>query len=367
MKSYTIPAVLFLGVCLNTSGSLRALGVLGEASMANSSILGFQKQSRDLEAVEKRRLWESLKANSPYHSIDVSYTKKTVVPAAIFQKRLEKLNQIKQEMAKKHQDRWRNLEVRTQGFVNLANEHIILSRERVRIQGLKKIRIDITFFAGDTESSPKTRELVNIFHNGTFYFINKTERRIEIYDKPQFRGTRGFSMLHAGKIAGNLRITSDIMVAVDPNSAEKLKAARKNKYNYLGTVPVSGKLTEHIECVNAVDGKRRYELFVDSNDWGSCHKIVWHDIKSGQASKMIEFKDFSIVKKRNDLYPHTIIHTYFEKEGKEKRREVIRVHQVATDLPVTDESLQIKTDEFVGYEIVDYRSSPPLRTLNSAK
>jgi len=359
--------VLFFAVCLNASGSPRGLGVLGEVNMVNSSISGFQKQSRDLEAVEKRLLWESLKANPPYYSIDVSYTKKTVVPADIFQKRLEKLKQRVQELAKKYQHRWRNLEVRTQGFVNSANEHVILSRERVRIERLKKVRTDITFFAGDSESSPKTREIVNIYHDGTFYFINKTEQRIEIYDKPQFRGSSGFPMLHAGKLTGYLGINCDIVVAADSNSVKSVKGRTKKKYRYMGSVTVSGRLTEHLECVNIDDQKKEYELFLDPNNWGLCHKINWYNKNIGRISKTSEFRDFRVLTPTNDLYPHTMIHRKFGEEGKEKERQVAKVSHVLTGLPFPDEILDIKVREFADFEIVDYRFSPPLKTFNHIK
>jgi len=359
--------VLCLAVCLNASGSPRGLGLLGEVNIVNSNISGSKKQSRDLEAVEKQHLWESLKANPPYYSIDVSYAKKTVVPADIFQKRLEKLKQRAQEMEKNHQQRWRNLEVRTQGFVNPANEHVILSRERVRIERLKKVRTDITFFAGDSESSPKTREIVNLYHDGTFYFINKTEQRIEIYDKPQFRGSSGSPMLHAGKIAGYLGITLDIVVAVDPNSVKRVKDGTKKKYKYAGGVTVNGKLTEHIECVNTDNEKKEYDLFLDPNNWGLCHKISWNDKDTGHISKTSEFRDFSLLKQTNDLYPHTIIQRKFGEEGKEKERQETKVSRVVTGLPIPDEILDIKVREFADFEIIDYRFSPPLKTFNHIK
>ncbi len=367
MKSYAMAIVLFFVVCLNDSGSASGLGVLCEVNMVNSSISSFQKQSRDLEAIEKRRLRESLKANPRYYSIDVSYTRKMVVPAAIFQKRLEKLKQGAQDLVKRHQQSWRNLEVRTPGFVNSANEHVILSRERVRREGLRKIRTDITFFAGDSESSPKTRESVNIYYDGTFYFINKTERRIEIYDKPQFRGASGARMLHAGKVAGHPGISSDIRVAADPDSIKNVKARTRKKYRHVGVVRVNGKLTEHLECVNVRDGKREYELFLDPNNWGLCHKIAWYNKDTGGISKTSEFGDFSVLKPTSELYPHTMVHRKFDKEGKEYEREEIGVSRGVTGLAIPDEILDINRREFADFETFDLRFSPELKPLNHTK
>lgn len=321
-------------------------------------------ESRPLNRDEKQYLLNSLRASPAYYSIDITYEQRDIVPGDIAQKNIEMMGKKTEEWGKKYN--WSNPKFHPIGFFNSNREYVVLTKEKVKVEGAMRSRKDITYFSGE-DATAVSRKITNIYNNRAFYYINKGEKTIHISEEPKFESISPLHFLHCGRLTCNMGIVGDIVRIADPNYGQKRVVVSRKEFLDGGTVQIDGSLAKQIECFNIDKVQKEYALFLDPNNWGICRKIIWYDIESGRASKMSEFKNFSIVKEGNDLYPHTIIYTYFDKEGKEEQKEVINISQVATNLPVADESLQTKTQDFADYEITDYRFSPPLKTLNSLK
>jgi len=319
-------------------------------------------ESIPLNCGEKQRLLNALKENPPYYSIDVTCEIRNIIPGDMAQENIEIQENRAKILGEKYN--WGTTKFKPIGFFDSNGEYVVLTKERAKVEGAMRIRKDITYFSGESATAV-SREITNIYNNGVFYFVNKGNKDIKISGKPNFESTSPLHFITCGKLIYNMDIVRDIVKIADPNYEQKKAGVNRKKFLDKGSVQINNSLAKQIECFNVDKSQKEYILFLDPNDWGICHKIVWYDVESGQVSKMSEFKKFSIVRESNDLYPHTIIHTYFDKEGKEGKKEIINIFQVRTNPAVVDESFQIKTEEFENYEITDYRLSPPLKTLNS--
>ncbi len=327
--------------------------VLGESRVENRATSGKKDMSQGLGET----LREAMRANPPLRSIDVSYTRRTSVPAEVYKKRIEGMMRL---LIKKGKERgFSNLEFRSPGFMDEANEHVVLTSERVRIESPYRVRTDVTYFADDSRTT-KTRAIVNMYYDGVFYFIDRTQQTIEIYEEPRFEGTGGALMLCAGKLSGHLKVAGVIVLASDPNSAVIPEGKVRKKCHCIGATEIAGMSSVQIECGDADDNKKDYDLFLDPNDLGLCLNIVQYDRKTLRIVETREYGQFRTLKGGGGLYPYIMTQRKYDPEGNAIETETIVVSDATTHVTISDQEFDLENDEFAGYEIIDHRSEKAL-------
>jgi len=314
-----------------------------------------ETSARSLTNEEKTRLYDSMKRrNGAPLTIDVSFTKKVVTkPEAV--KRIKEARMEKTKILRKKL----NSDSITLGSYEIAlpdGSEIRLSETRIRIGTGLTLRKDTTIFA-NTDKTQTRREATTIntgyAKDSPSYEIDYKLKRVWIRTGWRWSGRK---VLRFGKV--DEFIVMDIVRSCSPNRSQRAKARKKKDFLHRGTAAVDGKVVEgkvvdEIECIDLENGKAKYRISLDPNDWQICRKIVWYDDKSGLASKIVEYKQFAKAKGSGELFPRLVIRRHFDKEGKEEKVETINITDVVIGLPISDDVF--KFDVPTDYTIIDNR------------
>lgn len=306
-----------------------------------------ETSARSLTDEEKTRLYDSMKRrNGAPLTIDVSYTMKTVTkPEAAKRKEEARMEKTKILRKKLNSD---SITLVSVGIALPDGSEIRLSETRTRIGTGLTLRKDTTIFANTekTETHYKATTInTGYAKDSPSYEIDHKLKRVWIRIGWRWSGRK---VLRFGKVDEG--ILMDIVRLCSPKWHAKLS---KNKdFSYKGTGNVDGKVVDGIECIDP-NGKVKYSISLDTQDWRICRKIVWYDNKSGLASKIVEYKQFAKAKGSGELFPRLVIRRYFDKEGKEEKVETINITEVMIGLPISDDVF--KFDVPTDYTIIDNR------------
>jgi len=307
--------------------------------------------ARPLGDNEKTRLYNSMKRrNGAPLTIDVLLTKEVVTkPEAVRRLKQATMEETKMLREKLNDD---SVTLVSVGIPSVDGSEIRLSKTRTRIGFGLKLRNDTTVFA-NKEKTETNYEATTIntgyAKDSPSYEIDHKLKRVSIWS----RRWSGRKVLRFGKV--DEPIVIDIGRSCGPNRSQRAKAFEKKDFLHAGTGTVDGKVVDEIECIDLENGKAKYRISLDPNDWHICRKIVWYDDKSGLVSKIVEYKEFAKASGSGELFPRLVIWRHFDKQGKEEKVETINVTDVTIGLAIPEEvfKLDVPTD----YTIVDHREA----------
>ena len=296
---------------------------------------------------EKTRLYDSLKGQRYVDlTIDVSLSEEVVtMPELVNKIKQASIEETKILRKKSNND---SITLESVGIALPGGSEIRLTERRIRIGSGLKIRNDTTIFANKEKT--KTNYEATTINTGfrkdsPSYEIDHKLKRASIWSGRRWSGRK---VLRFGKVDEG--ILMDIVRLSNPKWHAKL--SKKNDFSYKGTGNVDGKIVDGIECIDP-NGKVKYSISLDTQDWRICRKIVWYDNKSGLASKIVEYKQFAKAKGSGELFPRLVIRRHFDKEGKEEKAETINITDVVIGLPISDDVF--KFDVPTDYTIIDNR------------
>lgn len=299
---------------------------------------------------EKTRLYDSMKRrNGAPLTIDVSYTTKTVTESEAARRRKEaRMERTKILRKESNSD---SITLESVGIALPDGSEIRLSETRIRIGTGLTLRKDTTIFANTekTETHYKATTInTGYAKDSPSYEIDHKLKRVWIRIGWRWSGRK---VLRFGKV--DEFMVMDVVRSCRPNRSQRAKAFEKKDFLPAGTATVDDKVVDEIECINLENGKAKYRISLDPNDWQICRRIVWYDDKSGLASKIVEYKEFTKAKGTGELFPRLVIRRYFDKEGKEEKVETINITDVVIGLPISDDVF--KFDVPTDYTIIDNR------------
>jgi len=303
---------------------------------------------------EKTRLYNSMKRrNGAPLTIDVSYTTKTVTePEAAKRKEEARMERTKILRKESNSD---SITLVGVGIALPDGSEIRLSETRTRIGTGLKLRKDTTVFA-NKEKTETNYEATTIntgyAKDSPSYEIDHKLKRVWIRTGWRWSGRK---VLRFGKV--DEPMVMDIWRSCSPNRSQRAKAFEKKDFLLSGTAAVDGKVVDEIECIDLENGKAKYRISLDPNDWQICRRIVRFESKSGLVSNIVEYKEFAKAKGTGELFPRLIIRRYFDKDGKEEKVETINVRNVVIGLPISEDIFKLDVPD--GYSIIDNRVSPP--------
>ena len=313
-------------------------------------LIMFEAESfaRALRDEEKTRLYGSVKAQSYVGlTIDVSLTEVAVTKS----KAVNKINQAVREETKRLRKELNDdsITLESLGIALPDGSEVRLSAKRIRIGSALKMRVDTTIFANQemTETNYEETTINSLFD------MNTPSYQIDHKLKQAFINNlrwSGREVLRLGKVDED--ILMDILRLCTP---KRHTSTPKNKqFSYKGSGRRAGKIVDEIECT-APNGDVKYSIFLDSNNWAICRKIVRYDTKSGLASKIVEYKEFSKAVGSGELFPRLVIRCYFDKEGEDEKVETVDITNVAIGLPISEDIFKFNVPS--EYRIFDMRSN----------
>jgi len=305
---------------------------------------------RSLTGQERIRLFDSTKnrSNVPL-TMDISFTKRVLTKPEVARKRREATMEETKELREKTKND--SITMRSVNIPLPDGSEIRLSETRTRIGTGGRLRSDTTVFANmeKTETwSEVTKINTGYGKNSPSYLIDHKLKQCWIRND---RRWSGYKVLRFGKI--DPLIVLDIALSCDPNSPPHVEGLVSKNFLHSSVAAADGKVVDEIECINLENGKAKYRISLDPNDWQICRRIVWFDSKSGLASKIVEYKQFAKAKESGELFPRLVIRRYFDKEGKVEKVETINVSNVVIGLPISDDVF--KFDVPTDYTIIDNR------------
>jgi len=301
--------------------------------------------ARPLSDDEKERLYSTTRGwlNVVDMTIDVSFMQEIVMSPEAVRKRRQAWDEHVKELSKKVGPS----RIESTGISSPDGSDTRLIEKRIRIGNLLNMRVDSVLFANKEKTETKSeRTSVNAGPGNDIrcYQIDHKSKQVSIFDYRQWPGRK---VLRFGKVDFPI-ILMDIRRLCDPEAYAK---SSKNKdFSYKGTGNIDGQVVEEIECIDP-NGKVKYSISLDAQDWGICRKIVKHDNKSGLVFKIVEYKQFAKAGGTGELFPRLVIRRYFDKEGKEKKVETINITNVVIGLPISDDVF--KFDVPTDYTIID--------------
>ena len=313
-------------------------------------IFSTQGFARPLEDNEKTRLYNSMKRlNGAPLTIDVSYTTKTVTkPEAARRLKQATMEETKMLREKLNDD---SVTLVSVGIPSVDGSEIRLSETRTRIGTGLKLRKDTTVFANKekTETNYKATTInTGYAKDSPSYEIDHKLKRVWIRIGWRWSGRK---VLRFGKV--DEFIVMDIWSSCSPNRSQRAKAFEKKDFLLAGTDTVDGKVVDEIECIDLENGKAKYRISLDPNDWQICRRIVRFESKSGLVSNIVEYKEFAKAKGTGELFPRLIIRQYFDKEGKVEKVETINVINVVIGQPISEDIFKLDVPN--EYTIIDNR------------
>ena len=296
---------------------------------------------RPLNQEEKDRLgaaWEKNKSLVT-SSIDVTYSKRTINSSS-FTESKRKLDKQKTEEMKKKLNR-PELRYESFGFLSPENEEIFLSHSRIQIKDASKYRDDIMKF-GDEKKKKKFYDVVRVNNNGTNFIINKPLKRVTFRIKSRFDEGRVF--LTYGTFFSAREVPREIFRL-------HYGMATTKEFRYKGLVKIAGKDAVAIELFDIKNVRPVCEMFLNVDEWGQCYKLILYNEEGTCVEKTLEFSKFSKENENNRLYPRSIIQRYFDKDCREKTRDIINIEKVSVGLSVPDEVFELNVSD--EYQIIN--------------
>jgi len=302
--------------------------------------------ARPLSDDEKVQLYSTTRGwlNVRDMTIDVSFMQEIVMSPEAVRKRRQAWDEHVKELSKKVGPS----RIESLGISSPDGSETRLIEERIRICNLSKIRSDTIIFANKEKTETNYEGTIintGFAKDSPSYQIEHKSKQASIFAGKQWAGR---SVLRFGKVVEP--ILMDIIRLCSPKS--HAKPSKNKDFSYKGTANVDGQVVDEIECIDP-NAKVKYSISLDTHDWRICRKIVWHDNKSGLASKIVEYKQFAKAKGSGELFPRLVIRRYFDKEGKEEKVETINITDVVIGLPISDDVF--KFDVPTDYTIIDNR------------
>lgn len=302
--------------------------------------------ARVLKDEEKTRLYNTIKAQSYLDlTIDVSFIEAVLTrPEAVNKIRQAMMEETKRLRTSTNDD---SITLESVGIALSDGSETRLSEKRIRIGSPPKIRIDTTIFANEemTETNYEGTTINSLFD------VNAPSYQIDHKLKQAFINNlrwSGRDVVRFGKV------DEDILMAILSLCSPKRETniPRNKEFSYKGTHNIDGKMVDEIECTDP-NAKVKYSIFLDSNDWGICRKMVRYDTKSGLPSKIVEYKEFTKAGGSGELFPHLVIRRYFDKGGGEEKLETVYITNVVFGLPISEDIFKFNVPS--GYVISDMR------------
>jgi len=297
---------------------------------------------------EKTRLYNSMKRrNGAPLTIDVLLTKEVVTkPEAVRRLKQATMEETKMLREKLNDD---SVTLVSVGIPSVDGSEIRLSKTRTRIGFGLKLRNETTVIANKekTETNYEATTInTGLGKDSPSYEIDHKLKRWSIWSGRRWSGRK---VLRFGKVDED--ILMDIVRLCSPKW--RAKTSKNKCFSYEGTGKADGKIVNEIACIDLGNGKAKYRISLDPNDWHICRRIVRFDSKSGLVSKIVEYKEFAKAQGTGELFPRLIIRQYFDKEGKVEKVETINVSNVVIGLPISDDVF--KFDVPTDYTIIDNR------------
>ena len=289
---------------------------------------------------------------------DVTFSEKTINSPSFTELRRKKRQQKNEEFKKNPKTSKRK--VKSAGFLSPKKEEFFLYQLRVQIDGFSRYREDVIVF-GDEKKEKKSYDATHINNNETNIKIDKKRKLASINDKYKWGAEAG--VIYYGTFLGHHEIARSIIRFCRKNAPDAGTVDRELRNK--GIVKISGKDAVIIELFDLKNKHSIYEMFLDTNDWGQCYKIVWYNEDGTCEERISEFSKFLKDKKSGILYPHVIVQKYFYDECKEKKRNIIRIKEVSLGLPISDDVFEINVSD--DYRIIDHRMNPLLRISPKTK
>lgn len=305
--------------------------------------------ARPLSNDENLRLYSTTdgrKNEILYKSIDVSFNLKILMHPEAVRKRRQAWDERVKELSK---ETGRPLKIESTGISSPDGSDTRLIEKRIRVGNLLNMRNDLVLFANKEKTETKSeRTSVNAGPGNDIrcYQIDHKSKQVSIWSYRQWPGRE---VLRFGKVDEPI-ITMDIMRLCNPEAYAK--SSKQKNFSYKGTGNVDGHVVEEIECIDP-NGKVKYSISLDTQDWGICRKIVKHDNISGKVFKIVEYKQFAKAGGSGELYPRLVTRRYFDKEAKEQKVETINITNVVIGLTIPEDVF--KLDAPPDYTIIDGR------------
>jgi len=307
--------------------------------------------ARPLSEDEKVRLYSTTREgiiNEMNMTIDVSFKQKIVMHPEALRKRRQAWDERVKELSKEVGPS----RIESLGILSPDGSDTRLIEKRIRIGNLLKIRRDTKLFANKEKTETNYEGTIintGFAKDSPSYHIEHKSKQASIFAGRQWSG---HEVLRFGKVDG--AISMDIVSLCNPKRPQHAKASKKKDFMHSGTATVDGEVVDEIECIDP-NAKVKYSISLDTQDWRICRKIVWHDNKSGLASKIVEYKQFAKAKGSGGLFPRLVIRRYFDKQGKEEKVETINVTDVTIGLAISEDVF--KFDVPPDYTILDNREA----------
>ena len=317
-----------------------------------------KRDAHFLDNDEKTRLYNSVGPSSSIGlDTDVSYTERiTVSSSPTGSKRhtlVDPAERILGELIAK---------ARIPGHPATEPRETLFVSKRIRVKGVRTWE-DLTTFA-DTAQRQAIRKLTIISNN--FDYGDVPTYLIDHESKSAF--IKGMSVESEdvekfGRVDRNIRIEIHRICA--PTDRVPSELFVEVPLPWKGPVKLDDRIVDEIKCVNTWNGKLRYSIFLDSNDWSMCRKIAYYDPNTGSVSKTIEYKDFKPTGEDRVQYPYTIVRRHFDEQGQESKTETIEVTNVMIDEVFKPDVFEF--DVPADYTIYDLRNGHVLKIAPGEK
>ena len=297
--------------------------------------------SRPLNQEEKDRLSAARDKNTHRltSSIDITYSQKTIRSASYTEAR-RKSNQQKTEKRRKTLNKPK-LEVKSFGIMTPEGEEIVLSHSRIQIKDIMKYREDVAIFA-DEKKEKKRYDRVHISNNEISFNIDKKRKTATCSDK--YKWGQGRDTLTYGTLLAHKETAMEI-------TRLQLKGKGNRGYRHKGIVKITGQDVVVIEVFDSKNENSICEMFLDVNDWTKPYKFVLYNEGGTGVETISEFSNYSKDREDRVYYPHLIIKTHFDAEGKEESRDVINIEEVSVGLSIPDDVFELNVGS--DYQIID--------------
>jgi hypothetical protein len=318
--------------------------------------------ARPLRDDERARLYSDVKSQRGADiTIDATYTKETVTRPESVNKKKQEMDKLLSELSEKM---GQTLKFSSFGLTLPDGSEVCLSETRTRIGFGLKVRNDTTVFANKEMTEPRYQATTidTGYENGKdspSYEIDHKLKKALIWNGKRWSG---LEVRRFGRV--DETIAWDTIALCNPNRSQNAKVSKNKKFSYKVSGNFDGNVVDEIECVDP-NGRAKYSISLDSNDWSICRKIVRYDEKSGLVSQIVEYKQFANAEGTGEPFPRLVIRRHFGKEGREEKVETISVTNVVIGQPISKDIFKLDVPD--NYTIIDNRYSPPLTTQPSRK
>lgn len=310
----------------------------------------FAVTPKPLSEIEQDKLFKAYKENTNRinTSIDITFSKKTI----FFSKLVKLKENLRQEKKRQLEEKLpeSNLVFKSHGARTPENNEIFLFDSHIQINDITKYREDVTLF----KDSQKKNEVYDETHmkNADISLKIDNTKKLVFYDQ-KYNWGAGRETLRYGTFLADYEISRDIVNLCRHNTSVASDKKVTKIFRYKGEINENLNKIIVVELFDITKQKTNYELFLDSNDWGKCYKIVWYNDEGTCMKKNVEYKNFLEINNKH-TYPYNIEITLFDEECKEIEKHIINVKDVSIGIAIDDNVFDVNEKKFDdNYTIID--------------